>query len=238
MNRAIIFRIVGLGFLVFAAVSIYRGEFEMARSGGAVVTRAHDPEAFWRVVVIQIGIGGALLYLSRSASGGLWSRSAPSRPSGRGELFTLSQSSQDRPSLPNYNPALCGKLVKGAACICVGLIIAELLVLLFVHPSDERCPGWIFHPHQRSAVSLWVLAGLFTVLPTIWICNVALRWDQHYARKMYDSIAAGPPEQLLIDANSLALMVMAGWCLFCAIPLFMMLGHCTAISAYLDALHV
>jgi hypothetical protein len=78
---------------------------------------------------------------------------------------------------------------------------------------------------------------MFTVLPAIVIINFALRWDHHYARKMYDSIVNGPPQQLLIDTNWVVPpIVMAGWCLFCAFPLFLMLGQCTALSRYVDAL--
>jgi len=227
MNRATVFRIIGFAFLAFAALIIYQGEFRLGRSDGTTVSHVHDPEVFWRYIIIQIGIGCGLLYLSRLAPTGSSSLSAPSAP----------QSVEERPKLPNYDPVFCGKIVKGAACVCVGLIIAELLVLLLEHPNDDRCPGWIFHPNQRSAASLWVLAGMLTVLPTLWICYVALRWDDYYARKMYDSIAYGPPGQLLMDARWLVLMVMAAWCLFCAIPLFLMLGHCTAIFDYLNAFH-
>ncbi len=134
-------------------------------------------------------------------------------------------------------PDFCGKVVKGAACVCVGWIVAELLVLLLIQPRADRCPAWILHPHQPSAASLWVLAGMFTVLPALWVSYVALRWDDHIAGKVYDSIADGPPQQMLIDSRSLALIVMAFWCLFCAIPLVLMLGQCTALSHYLDALH-
>jgi hypothetical protein len=108
------------------------------------------------------------------------------------------------------------------------LILVELLVLLFVHPSDDLCPRWTFQP--SAAASLWTLAGMFTVLPALWACNVALRWDSHYARKWRDSIASGPPEQLLMNHNWLVPIVMAGWCLFCAIPLFLMLTQCTTLS--------
>ena len=227
MNRATVFRIIGFAFLAFAALIIYQGEFRLGRSDGTTVSHVHDPEVFWRYIIIQIGIGCGLLYLSRLAPTGSSSLSAPSAP----------QSVEERPKLPNYDPVFCGKIVKGAACVCVGLIIAELLVLLLEHPNDDRCPGWIFHPNQRSAASLLVLAGMLTVLPALWICYVALRWDDYYARKMYDSIAYGPPGQLLMDARWLVLMVMAAWCLFCAIPLFLMLGHCTAIFDYLNAFH-
>src|SRR5262245_13796005 len=137
-----------------------------------------------------------------------------------------------RPKLPYYDPVFCGKVVTGTACVCVALIVAELLVLLLVYPRDDRCPGWIFHPNQPSAASLWVLAGMFTVVPALWICNVALRWDHYYAQKMYDRIAN---DFRVIDADYLMLVVMAGWCLFCAIPLILMLVQCTALSHYLNA---
>jgi len=232
MNRAIVLRVIGFSFLAFTALTIYQGEFRLGRSGGAIISRAHDPELFWRYVIIQVGIGFALLYMSRLA-----------RPRGVAHLTAgddrarEAETAEERPKLPNYDPGVCGKVVKGAACVCVGLIIAELLVLLLVHPSDDRCPGWIFHPNQPSAASLWVLAGMVTVLPALWVCYVALRWDDLYARKMSDSIARGPPEQLLIDGKWLVLVVMAAWCLFCAIPLFLMLGQCTALYHYLNVFH-
>jgi hypothetical protein len=164
-----------------------------------------------------------LLYLGRVDSRGRYSSSAPSRLG------------EERPKIPNYDPDFYGKLVKGAACICFGLIVAELLVLLLVRPSDDRCPGWIFHPNQPSAAPLWLLAGMFTVLPALWICNIALRWNTYYERKMYDSIMLDgswmlPP----MTANLVVITVMVGWCAFCAVPLFLMLGQCTALSHYLN----
>jgi hypothetical protein len=238
MTRAIIFRIIGVAFLAFAALSIYQGEFQLGRSGGVIISRAHDPEMFWRYVIIQIGVGCALLYLSRLTPKGPSSWLAPSRPGGGGETLTSPQAVEELPKLPNYDPVFCGKVVKAAAYVCVAVIIAELLVLLLVHPSDARCPGWILHPHQRSAASLWLLAGMFTLLPGLWMCNVARHWEDSYARKMYDGILSGSPGQLLIDANWLMLTVIAFWCLFCAIPLFLMLGQCTALHQYVDAFHL
>ena len=152
MNRATVFRIIGFAFLAFAALAIYQGEFRLGHSGGAIISRVHDPEIFWRYVIIQVGAGMALLYLSRF--------SASSRSDSRKEYTS---SSEELPKLPNYDPVFCGKVVKGTACVCVGVIIAELLVLFLVRPIDDRCPGWIFHPHQPPAASLWVLAGMFTV---------------------------------------------------------------------------
>lgn len=233
MIRAIVYRVIGVAFLVFAALAIYRGEFAASRSGEPVITRAHDPESFWRYVIIDIGVGCALLYLSslprRSSVAGL---TAGDDPAWQAEPAAL------RPKLPNYDPGFCGKVVKAAACVCVGLIIVELLVLLLVHPSDDRCPGWIFHPHQRSAVSLWVLAGMFTVLPALWMSIVALRWDRYFARKAYDQFANDLLQGLFfIDGNWLMLMVTVGFCLFSAIPLFWMLGQCTPLYHYLNTFY-
>jgi hypothetical protein len=55
---------------------------------------------------------------------------------------------------------------------------------------------------------------------------------------MYDSIRDGPPQQLLMDTKWLVLMVMAGWCAFCAIPLVLMLGQCTDLYQHLNAFHM
>ena len=197
------------------------------------------PESFWLGVIVQIAVGCGLLYWSRFAPSYPPSPFSLSRPAGPGESLTSPEAAEELPKLPNYDPDACGKVVKLAACVCVGLVVAELLILLLVEPGDGRCPGWIFHPNQPSALSLWVLAGMFTVLPAAWICNVALRWDHHYARKMYDSIAYGPPEQLLMNATGLVLMVTAGWCAVCAIPLSLMLWQCTDLPRYLnlDAFH-
>jgi hypothetical protein len=232
MTRATVFLIVGLGFLAFAGLSIYQGGYIVGRSGGVVIARAHDPEVFWRGIVIQVIIGCALLYLGRLARLG---RSA--RPSA-GDLARGADPGEERPKLPNYDPEFCGRVLKAAACVCVGWTIAELLVLFMVHPNEARCPGWVFYPHQRSAASLWLLAGMLTVLPTAWISNIALRWNDTYARKMYDSIADGPPGQSLIDLNWLMLIVIAGWCLFSAIPLFLMLDQCTVLHQYFAAVRL
>ena len=217
-----------MAFLAFAAVVIYQGELTVGRGGGPVITRAHDPEDFWRDVIVIIGVGCALLYASRFARP---RRKADDDPARQAEP------AEARPELPNYNPAFCARVVKAAGCVCAGLIVAELLVLLLVHPSDDRCPGWIFHPHQRSAVSLWALAGMFTVLPALWMCNIALRWERHYGRIAYDQFADDLLGGFFLNGNQLMLMVAVGWCLFCAIPLFLMLAQCTPIFYSLKTLH-
>jgi hypothetical protein len=160
----------------------------------------------------------------------------------------------DRPKLPNYDPDYCLKVARSAASVCVGITIVELLVLLFVDPHNGRCPGWTIYAQNGSATSFWVLAGMFTVLPAIWIGYVALRWKQKFSQKMYDAIAYRRPmfphlrfgrksrldsrelnfEQIfLLDANRLFLRVNIGWCLFCTFPLWLMLYDCTAFPRFL-----
>jgi hypothetical protein len=213
MNRATILWIAGITFLALTALTIYKGEFQF--EGGPIISRARDPEIFWRYVIMQIGfIGFVLFCLSRQAG-----PRRGAKLTAAGDRAREADPAEERPKLPNYDPEYCGKVVKGGACVCVGLIIAELLVLLLVHPKE--------------ASLLWVLAGMFTVLPALWLCNIALRWDHYYAHQTYDSIVNGPPMQLFIDTDRLKLVVVTGWCLFCAIPLFLMLGHCTSLSHYL-----
>ena len=54
--------------------------------------------------------------------------------------------------------------------MCVAVLVIEMLVLIIVDPSAGRCPGWIINATKQSALSLWVLIGICTALPTIWIC--------------------------------------------------------------------
>jgi hypothetical protein len=67
----IILLILGFWFLAFATVSIYSGEFNITNGeialggvGDVVITRAHDPDAFWREVIMEFGVGCFLLYVS------------------------------------------------------------------------------------------------------------------------------------------------------------------------------
>jgi hypothetical protein len=155
MKRGTVIRIVGFISLAFAAVSIYQGEFGVADTE-VVITRAHDAESFWQGVMTMIAVGCASLYLSRVAG----RPSSPSEASllGRsGDVLSSSQPVDGYPELPNYNSDFCGKVVKGAACICVGLILVELAVLLLVHPSDNLCPRWTFilMNHRPLRYGLW-----------------------------------------------------------------------------------
>ncbi|HXL14367.1 MAG TPA: hypothetical protein VN941_10450 [Bradyrhizobium sp.] len=165
----------------------------------------------------------------------------------------------ERPKLPHYDPDYCLKIATWAASICVGILAFELLVLLFVAPSD-KCPGWAIYAENGSATSAWIFVGLFTGLPTIWICYVVLRWEQKFSQQMYDAIAyrdnrsifpnlgfgtkPKPDRQqldpelnfeqiFLLNANALFLRVCIGWCLFCVVPLVLMIAKCTSAPRYL-----
>jgi len=163
----------------------------------------------------------------------------------------------ERPKLPHYDPDYCGKVAKWAASICLGIVIIELLILLFVDPSNGQCPRWNIYHKNGAATSLWVVAGVLTAAPTICISYVALRWEQKFSREMYDSIAykrrkfpnfgfgvtskPDNPQNLnfdqifLLNANRLFLEVCIGWGLFCTAPLWMMLTNCINIPRYLGS---
>ena len=85
---------------------------------------------------------------------------------------------------------------------------------------------------------------MFTALPTMWICFVALRWKR-FSRKIYDQ-AAGTyrpylilmpksfydrynPDPLTFPYNRVFVIMVIGWSLFCTIPLWMMLTNCTDV---------
>jgi len=166
----------------------------------------------------------------------------------------------ERPKLPHYDPDYCLKVAKRAASVCVGILVIELLVLLFVAPSNDKCPGWTIHAENGSGMPAWILAGIFTGGPTVWICYVALRWEQKFSQKVYDGIAytdnrsiysifpnfgfgskipQEPKSQelnfeqiFLLDANAMFLRVCIGWCLFCTLPLLMMITECTNATRY------
>jgi hypothetical protein len=160
----------------------------------------------------------------------------------------------ERPKLPHYDPDYCLRVAKWEASVCVGILVIELVVLLFVAPSNGKCPGWTIYAENGSAMPSWILAGIFTGGPTIWICYIVLRWEQKFSEKIYDSIAYGHPEPpfsfffakqephpkelnfqniFLVNFNRLFLVINVGWCFFCALPLWMMLSTCTNLPRYL-----
>jgi hypothetical protein len=120
-------------------------------------------------------------------------------------------------------------------------------------PNQAKCPGWALYAENGSATPAWILAGMFTGLPTIWICYVVLRWEQK-SQEIYGSIAYGRPKLpfsflyerheplpkelnfeniFLVNFNWLFLLTCIMWCLFCAAPLLMMVTECTNALRYL-----
>ena len=152
----------------------------------------------------------------------------------------------ERPYLPNYDPDFCLKVAKWGAATCVGWLTIALLILTLVDPSNSQCPGWIIHAKNGQATSLWLLMGMFTALPTIWICFVVLRWER-FSQMIYDT-AAGTyqpfmtpkflydrykPDPFTFPHNRVFVAVNVGWSLFCTGPLWMMLTNCTNVPRYL-----
>jgi hypothetical protein len=140
--------------------------------------------------------------------------------------------------LPNYDPDFCLKVTKWGAVSCVAWLILTLLILGLVDPSG--CPGWIIHSKNGQASSLRAFFGIFTALPTIWICFIVVRW-KHFSQKVYDSAADSyqpfmmpkllyerfKPDPVIFPYNRVFVVTIVGWSLFCTNSLWMMLGNCT-----------
>ncbi len=105
-------------------------------------------------------------------------------------------------------------------------LVLELLVLIAVGPGNNLCPGWTIHSTNGAAASLWILVGLLTAAPTVWICYMVLRWGR-FVQKAYDQFIRDPAAMFLVDGNKLCVGVTIFWCLFCAVPLWMILTNCT-----------
>jgi hypothetical protein len=168
----------------------------------------------------------------------------------------------ERPKLPHYDADYGLKAAKWAASTCVGILLIELLVLLFVAPNAE-CPGWAIYAENGRATPVWILAGIVTGGMTIEICYVVLSWKQEYSEKIHQSIAyrderprfpyfgfghrakSNPGEiqpdgrgldfeQILFgDSNSELIIACTIWSLLCACPLLLMITMCTSVSRYL-----
>ncbi|MCP3385148.1 hypothetical protein NLM31_32700 [Bradyrhizobium sp. CCGUVB4N] len=156
------------------------------------------------------------------------------------------QSTDERSSLPYFDPEFCRKVIQCAAASCVVWLVAAVLILGLVDPSNGRCPGWIIYSTNGQASSLWLFVGLFAALPTIWICYNAIWWDR-FVTKVYESAKgtyrpfpnAAPklreryqPDPLIFPYNFTFVVVSVGWSFFCTIPLWVMLSHCMSLPHY------
>jgi|KBSSwiStaDraftv2_1062776.scaffolds.fasta_scaffold539202_1 hypothetical protein len=161
----------------------------------------------------------------------------------------MMQSMDERPNLPNYDSDFCLKVVKWTAVTCVVWLVCTVLILMFVDPSHDRCPGWAIHSKDGGAMSVWVFVGMFTAFPTIWICWTVLRWE-HFSQQIYDSAKptyygsfpdALPkklydryrPDRVTFPYNAVFVGVNVVWSLFCTLPLWLMLTNCTSLPRYL-----
>jgi hypothetical protein len=152
----------------------------------------------------------------------------------------MMQPMDERPYLPNYDPKFCQKVGKWAAASCVVWLTIALLTLILVDPSNSRCPGWIIYAGNGEGMSLWLFVGMFTALPTIWICFVVLRWER-FSQKVYDAAADNyqpfmtpkflydsfKPDPVTFPHNLMFVAVFVLWSLFCTAPLWVMLTNCT-----------
>lgn len=65
----------------------------------------------------------------------------------------------------------------------------NLLGCCLLSPDQAKCPGWTVYAENGAATPGWLLVGIFTGLPTIWMCYVVLNWEEKFSRQFYDSIA-------------------------------------------------
>ena len=168
----------------------------------------------------------------------------------------------EQPKLPHYDPDYCGKVAKWAAAICIAILFIELLMVLFIAPSD-KCSGWTMYAETGQATYLWLVAAVISGGATTGICYVVLRWREKFSQELYDGIAyrddrpvfpyAGfgerakfrpgqiePSKQeldfeqiLFVNSNSMFVRMCVAWCLIGALPLFLMITKCTAVPKYL-----
>ena len=152
--------------------------------------------------------------------------------------------------LPNYDPDYCLSVAKLAALICSGILIVEVLILVFLEPSS--CPIFTKYMPGKSGASLLTIVVMCTVAPTIWICYVVYAW-QLFSKKIYESIIyksnykifglfgldnghrkLRTDEILSLDMNMFFCNLCIGWFLFCSIPLCVMITGYTDILRYVD----
>jgi hypothetical protein len=151
----------------------------------------------------------------------------------------------ERRRLPNYDPEFCLTVARWGAISCIGWLTIALLILILVDPTGGICPGW-FIRSKNGPTSVWVLVGLFTAVPTIWICYVVLRWER-FSQQIYDSAASSykpfmtpkflfdryKPDPVTFPFNRVSVVTVVGWSLFCSGSLWLMFYNCTNLFDHL-----
>ena len=138
---------------------------------------------------------------------------------------------------PSFNSNYCFRITQLTALASVALVALAILILASADPSGSRCPDWNIVLTNGATMSPGPVM-LICVAAAIWPCIVAVHW-RHFAQRISDQIEQSPPssvvslsglsEQPKLDINRLYLVVSIGWCLFCSIPLWMMLGGCARL---------
>jgi hypothetical protein len=138
---------------------------------------------------------------------------------------------------PSFNSNYCFRITQLTALASVALVALAILILASADPSGSRCPDWNIVLTNGTTMSPGPVM-LICVAAAIWPCIVAVHW-RHFAQRISDQIEQSPHRLLLslsglseqpkLDFNRLYLVVSIGWCLFCSMPLWMMLGGCTRL---------
>ena len=88
--------------------------------------------------------------------------------------------------LLDFDPDFCRKIAKWGAVICIMWLAIAVCILALVDPTGSQCPAWTIYDKNGQATSLWLVVGLFTGFPTIWICFIVRRWKS-FSQTIYDA---------------------------------------------------
>ncbi|WP_166297805.1 hypothetical protein [Bradyrhizobium sp. 2S1] len=144
----------------------------------------------------------------------------------------------DSQPLLDFNPDFCRKIAKRGAIISFAWLGIAICILALVHPGSQ-CPAWTIYDKNGEATSLWVIVGFFMGLPTILLCFIVMRW-KGFTRMINDSGAdsyrrflaskgsdyQNKPAAYTFPMNSVFVMAIGMWSLFCSIPLWAMILPC------------
>jgi hypothetical protein len=169
----------------------------------------------------------------------------------------------ERLKLPHYDPDYCLKVAKCAASVCISILFTEVVMLLLVAPSAKCPGWTMYAETGQATylwILAAVVSGGTTIgicyVVLRWkekfsqdlYDGIAYRDDRPafpYVgfgnRAKYDPGKIEPSKQrelnfegiLFSNTNSMFLRVCTAWCLFGALPLFLMITKCTTVPKYL-----
>lgn len=142
---------------------------------------------------------------------------------------------------PNFHPDFCLRVLKGLGVACSLVAVTVLVILIVVDPSGSRCPGWLIRT-SGGQTSLWLLFVCLTVLPTLWVWYIVLRWDT-IAQKQREILTGQRDPGLslffssdflpFLNMDQLMVGISIGWWLFCTIIPWTMIFDCTELPRLL-----